>query len=143
MLAVERGAQGRVTRLDGILSSDPPADPIADHRAYDRAGHGREQSDMSGAYHGSQGQQQYRRRNDKRHPDKGFRKSNQGGDGKDPIGMGLSGNCYPFACVAYKPVKKVEHALPVLVGGSSRPKGPHSGIGLAAPERDSFDIFSL
>lgn len=28
MLAVERGAQGRVTRLDGILSSDPPADPI-------------------------------------------------------------------------------------------------------------------
>src|SRR5258705_9827693 len=84
---------------------------------------------MGGADPRTQDEQQDRARNDERHADKGFRKGDGEGDGKDPIGMALSGKRHPFAGVMHKPVKNAEHAVPVLVGGSSRPEAHIAVLG--------------
>ena len=98
-----------------VVETDPPRDPIPQHRTHECAQPGRKQADMAGADHPAQGYQQNGARNDEGHADKGFRKSDGKGDGKDPIGMGLSGKGYPRARFIGKRMKKIEHPSPALV----------------------------
>jgi hypothetical protein len=98
-----------------VVETDPPRDPIPQHRAHECAQPGRKQADMAGADHPAQGYQQNGARNDEGHADKGFRKSDGKGDGKDPIGMGLCGKGYPRTRFIGKRMKKIEHPSPALV----------------------------
>ena len=95
-----------------IVKADPPGDPVAQDRAQHRAQPGRKQADMAGPDHPAQGDQQDGARNDEGDADKGFRKGDDEGDGKDPIGMGLGGDGDPGARVMHKPMKNAEkHAF--------------------------------
>jgi len=65
---------------------------------------------MSGSDHSAQCYQQDGARYDEGQSDKGFRKGDDEGNGKDPIRMGLGRYRDPIACFMGKPMQKLKHA---------------------------------
>src|SRR5450432_1386104 len=117
-LRLEAAEEREMHDLVMIVKADPPRDPVAQDRTHNRACHGGEKSDMGGADDPTKAEQQERPRYDKGHADKGFRKGDDEGDGKDPIGMGVRRHRDPGAGVADKPMKEIKnHALAALVSG--------------------------
>ena len=123
--------------------TDPPGNPVAQHRPADSAGPGRQQAGVGGAQNAAQGDKQKKARHQEGQADKGLHEGDGKGQRKGPIGIGPRGGGYEFNDLCNPYVEhEPTHCFMGLDRGAAVPRASYIVCSLAyALCRDTFDKF--